>query len=219
MSPEKMSWVQPRGGRETRKPRGGLVPRYDSAMNQKTYQPSGEGTDRHIDVPHRSERAPELQPGYCMPGQQTSPYSILRNWPPGWHEERSLADSDTLPACWRHEAQPAKKEPQDINQQNPSRGPKVHFQRPAERRQRSPEDDDEDWEIPGSSSGNSLGGSLTIVEKSEGRPDDQSSALSHSSSAIEDEVAGSVDEDGYVHVLRGSPHVGALEKEDVPRKA
>lgn len=95
----------------------------------------------------------------------------------------------------------------------------MHFHRPAERRQRSPEDDDEDWEIPGSSSGNSLGGSLTIVEKSEGRPDDQSSALSHSSSAIEDEVAGSGDEDGYVHVLRGSPHVGALEKEDFPRRA
>ena len=154
-----------------------------------------------------------------MRGQETSPYSVLRNWPPAGHEERTLADSDTLPGRWRHEAQPAKKEPQDINQQTTSKGPKVHFHRPVERRQRSPEDEEVGWDIPGSSSCNSLEGSLTIVEKSEGTPDDQRRALSYSPSAIEDEGAGSGDEDGYVHVSRGSPDVGAREKEELPRKA
>ena len=139
---------------------------------------------------------------------------------PGWHEERPLADSDTLPARWRNETRAAKEKTRDINQQRTSRGADVDFQMAAARHRRTPADDDYDDEDEesGSSSGNSIGGPLMIVENGESKPDVRNRALSPSFQAIEHEGSGSDSEDGYVHVPHGSHFVGVLEREELSSK-
>ena len=91
----------------------------------------------------------------------------------------------------------------DIKQPT-SKGARVHFQRPVERRPRTPEDDDDEG-FSGSSTDDSFEGSLKIVEKDESRLGDRKCALSHSFDMIEDEGAGTGDEDGYVYVPRRMP--------------
>ena len=133
----------------------------------------------------------------------------------GWHDERPLADSDTLPARWRN-TRPATKETWDHNQGQPtSKDTKVHFSRPVARRQRTPEDDYEEEESGSSSvsslgSASSLGGSIAIVEKGESKPDDRSLNLSYCFDLIEDEGAESGDEDGFVHVSRRLRRIRSL---------
>ncbi|CAF9942578.1 hypothetical protein IMSHALPRED_003892 [Imshaugia aleurites] len=140
------------------------------------------------------------------PGWQEERRPPQRNSSPGWHDGtpgRPRADSNTLPACWRN-VRPAETETRDSNQgQTTSRGPKVHFQRPAERRQRTPEEDDD--EESGSSSGDSLRGFVTRSKEGESRPVDKSLALSSYVHVIKHEGAGSGDEDDYVYVPYGSP--------------
>ena len=217
VSPHKMSCFPSGSGRETRRPRGGLlISCYGVAANPKTYRPSGERAERHIEDSGRSAMTPETQSRY---GQQRSAHPPQRTYSPGWeeqrqlprprnpspdwHDERPLADSETLPARWRNEVQPAKKEMRD-NKQPTSKGARVHFQRPVERRPRVPEDDDDEG-VSASSTDDSLEGSLTIVEKDESRLGDRNCALSHSFEVIEDEDAGTGDEDGYVYVPRRMP--------------
>lgn len=229
-----MSCVQPRGGRETRRPRGGVIA--CTATDQPTYRPSSEGQERHVSFADQPEIVPEMQSRNYMHGQQKSALRPPRNWSPswqeerqpppprqpspGWHGERGFADSDTLPARWRDDVQFGKQETRDINEGWPtSKGPKVHFQRPAERHQRTAEDDDGEEGGSASSCDNSLEGSLTIVEKDESRFEDRNHALSHSFEMIEDGDARSGDEDGYVHVSQGSPRVSAFEREKFWNKA
>lgn len=78
----------------------------------------------------------------------------------------------------------------------------MHFQRPAERRHRTPEDDDDEEEEgeSGSSSGNSLRVSMAGSEKGGSKPDDRNSALSYWFDVIDREGY----EDGFVHVSRAS---------------
>ena len=217
VSPHKMSCFPAGSGRETRRPRGGLCS--GVVANPKTYRPSGERAERHIEGPGRSDMTPETQSRYYMHGQHRSAlppqrtYSSgweeerqlprARNLSPDWHNKRPLADSETLPARWGNEVQPAKKETRDIKQPT-SKGARVHFQRPVERRPRTPEDDDDEG-VSGSSTDDSLKGSLMIVEKDESRLGDRKCALSHSFDVIEDEGAGTGDEDGYVYVPRRLP--------------
>ena len=90
-----------------------------------------------------------------------------------------------------------------------SKGARVHFHRqvkhrPVERRPETPEDDDDEG-VSGSSTDDSLGGSLTIVEKDESRLGDRKCAMSRSFDVVEDEGAGTGDEDGYVYVPRRMP--------------
>ena len=171
-------------------------------------------------VPPQRRSSPGWQEETRLPPQQMSSpgWQDVRRLPQanpsrGWHDERPLADSDTLPARWRN-AQPATIEMRDDNQGQPtSKGAKVHFLRPVARRQRTPEEDDEEEES-GSSSASSLGGSVAIIEKGESKPDDRNLSLSYCFDCFEDEGAGSGDEDGFVHVSRrlrrirslGSPH-------------
>ena len=221
VSPHKMSCCPNRNGRETRRPRGGqIVSCYGVAANPKTYQPSGERAVRHIEGPGRSDMTPEPQPRYYMHGQQRLALPPQRTHSSGWeeerqfprprnpspdrHNERLLADSETLPARWGNEVQPTKKEMRDIKQPT-SKGARVHFQRPVECRPRTPEDDDDEEGVSGSSTDDSLEGSLTIVEKDESRLGDRKFALSHSFDVVEDEGAGIGDEDGYVYVPRRLP--------------
>ncbi|KAF6237342.1 hypothetical protein HO173_004232 [Letharia columbiana] len=126
-----------------------------------------------------------------------------RRWSPGWYEERPLADSDTLPRHWR-DAQLAKRDTRGTNQGQPtSKGARVHFQRPAECSQRTPEDEEEEEES-GSSPGNSLRGSVAHIEEGE-KSDDRDPGISDYFDMIEHEGAGSGDEDDYVYVPDGSP--------------
>ena len=204
--------------RETRRPRGGLlVSCYDFAANPKTYRPSGGRAERHIEDPGRSELTPDTQSGYYMHGQQRSALPPQRTYSSGreeerqlprqrkpspeWHNERSLADSETLPARRENEVQPAKKEMPDIKQST-SKGARVHFQRP--HRPTTPEDDDDEG-VSGSTTDDSLEGSLTIVKKHESRLGDRKCVLSHSFDVVEHEGAGNDDEDGYVYVPRRMP--------------
>ena len=231
-----MSRVQPRDKRGTREPKGGrFVSCLGLATDPKTYQPSGERAERHIDVPHRLAMSPETRPRYYMHGQRKLPLPPQRIWSPGWEEERQqlsrrdpspgwyeenpLAAWETTSARWQDDVPPAKREMRDINQEQPtSKGARVHFQRPAEGHQRSPEEDD-DEDLSGLLTDDSLEGSLTIVEKNESRFEDRTCALSHSFDMIDDESAGSADDDGYVYVPRRSPHVRALDREELSSKA
>ena len=220
VSPHKMSCTPDRNRRETRSPRGRhLVSYYGVEENPKTYRPSGERAEHHVEAPGRSEMTPETESRYYMHGQQRSALppqrtgssglkeekqlQRARHPSPDWHNERPLAASETLPARWGNEVQPAKKQIRDIKQPM-SKGARVHFQRPVERRPRTPEDDDDEG-VSGSSSDDSLEGSLTIVEKDENRLGDRKCALSHSFDMIEDEGTGTGDEDGYVYVPRRLP--------------
>lgn len=223
ISPHKMSCTPAGKERETRKPRERpLVSCYGVKAKPKTYRPSGEREERNIEGPGRSEMTPPTRPTHYMhgkqrsalPPQRTSPSGwedethLLRrmrprNPSPDWHDDRARADSDTLPARWENEVQPANKDVRDMKQPT-SKGARVHFQRSVERRPRTPEDDD-DEEVSESSTDNSLEGSLTIVEKNESRLGDRNCALSHSFDVIEDEEAGTGDEDGYVYVPRRLP--------------
>ena len=65
-------------------------------------------------------------------------------------------------------------------------------------------DDEEEVDL-GSSPGNSLTGSMAIIEKVESEPDDRNLAMSESFDFIEHEASGSADEDGFVHVPRSRP--------------
>ena len=97
--------------------------------------------------------------------------------------------------------------------QQVGKGVKVHFRRSAEYRQMTPEDGDDHEEETGSSSGgSSLGGSLTIVEKSGSKPDHRNRALSDSFDMIELEEGESEDEDEYVHVPQYLPRKGEAFK-------
>ena len=220
LSPHKMSCVPDRRCRETRRPRGGLIGCfYDVAPNPKTYRPSGGRAERHIEDPGRSELTPETQSGYYMHGQQRSAHPPQRTYSsgreegrqlprqrkpsPDWHNERSLADSETLPARRENEVQPAKKEMPDIKQPT-SKGARVHFQRAVEHPPTTPGEEDDEG-VSGSSTDDSLEGSLTIVKKHESRLGDRKYVLSHSFDVIEDEGAGTDDEDGYVYVPRRMP--------------
>ena len=222
VSPHKMSCTGPAGSRrETRKPRGGLlVSCYGVAANPKTYQPSGERAERNIEGPGRSEMTTQTHhPRYYMHGEQRSALPPQRTSPsdweeerqllrrrnpsPDWHDDRRLTESDTLPARRENEVQPARKDMRDIKQPT-SKGARVHFQRPVERRPMTPEDDDDEG-VSGSSTDDSLEGSLTIVEKDESRLGDRKCTLSHSFDVIEHEEAGTGDEDGYVYVPRRMP--------------
>ena len=103
----------------------------------------------------------------------------------------------TLPAR-SQPYQPAKREARDTNQ-GQRHGAKVRLQMPAKRRQRAPEEDDED-ELASSRS-NSLRRSRV---KAESKPDDRSFEMSDRFEVIEHDVYGSTsgsgDEDEYVHV-------------------
>lgn len=79
----------------------------------------------------------------------------------------------------------------------------MHFQRPAECRQRTPEDEEEEEESV-SSPGNSLRGSVAHIEEGE-KSDDRNPGISDYFDVIEHEGAGSGDEDDYVYVPDGSP--------------
>lgn len=215
-----MSYFPAGSGRETRRPKGGLlVSCYGVAANPKTYRPSGGRAERHIEGPGRSELTPETQSRYYMHGQERSALPPQRTYSsgreeerqlphqrkpsPDWHNERSLADSETLPARRGNEVQPAKKEVRDVMQPT-DKGARVHFQRPVDLRPTTPEDDDDEG-VSGSSTDDSLEGSLTIIKKYESRLGDRKCALSHSFDMIEDEGAGTDDEDGYVYVPRRMP--------------
>lgn len=205
-------------------------------MNRPTRRPSGEGEERHVAFAHRPEVAPDMRPSNYKQGQHESTLRPPRNRSPGGqaetqilsplrlspsrHREGTLADSDTILARWRDDDQLGKQETLDNSQGwSTSKGPKVHFQRPVERHQRTSEDDDSEKGGSVSSSDSSLGGSLTIVEKDESRFEDRNHALSHSFEMIEHGDARSGDEDEYVHVSRGSPRVGAFEREKFSGKA
>ena len=227
-----MSWVQSRGGKEGRRQRGeeddegeeeGLGSCCNRAKNQMIYHPSDKSSERHPDVPHRPDLSsgtrpkhlaresslewqeerrfpspPNLSPGW----QRERPLAPPRTSSPDWHEERPLADSDILPARWLND-QSVNRETRDANQEQPRRkAAKVHFQRPAERRQRIPEDDDDDQEEgeSGSLSGKSLRASMAGLEKGGSKPDDRNSARSYWFDVIDREW----DEDGFVHVSRAS---------------
>lgn len=223
-----MSCVQPRGGREGRSQTGGrLRLSCDFPINQKIQRPSGEGTERHIGSPEMPPETGTRRPGY---GQQELPLSAPRDSSLGWQEERRLppprnsspdwqeerrlpprnfspglpkerplADSDTLPARWRNAAG----ETRDTNQGQPrSNGAKVHFQEPDKRRQRTPEDDDQEGDSE-SSSGSSTEGSVVNADKDGINPDD-GKLLSYCFDLIEHEGGGSGDEDEYVHVHHSS---------------
>lgn len=167
---------------------------------------------------------PERRPRGDMHGQRNLPLLPLRLWSPSWqedrqlppprnlspssrHEEKPLADSDTLPALWRNEAMHAEEKARHTNEElSIIKHAKVHFQRAAERRQRNPKDDHRERES-GSSSGGSLGGSPTNVEFSVGNLGKRNLSLSDSFDVIEHERAGSGDDDDdeYVHVLHSPP--------------
>ena len=243
-----MSYVRPQIGGETRRPRGGIATScYEVMTNPKTYRPFGEGAERRTDVAHEramihylhgEQKLPlpprrNWSPGWEDRRQPPSRRNPSPGWEkkkqlpsrrsssPGWHDERPLADSDTLPARWQNELLPAKQRTrEEINHRQPTgKGPKAHFQRSVERRQKTPEDsDDEEEEALGSSPHNSVGGSLTIVEKYERQPEFSNRELSHSFDVIEDEWAGTGDEDGYVHIPQGSPRVGTLDREKLSRE-
>ena len=149
------------------------------------------GWEEERRLPPQRNSSPERQGERRLPPPRTSS--------PDWHEGRPRADSDTLPARWR-KSQPVNKETRDTSQGQPtSKGAKVHFQTPAERRRRTPEDGSQEEES-GSSSENSLRGSMVDLEKGDSDPDYRNSALSYCFDVIDREG----DEDGFVHVSRGS---------------
>ena len=204
-----MIYAQPRDGREAKRcsgrKQGGDRPVSlwdgENTLHQRLYRPSGEGRERRIYAPKGPETLPQQQPGYYMYGQQRLPLPPSRTTSPGWHEDEGspLADSDTLPARWRNEAQPAQKETRDANQgQQTAETTKVNFQRLSERRR---DDRDQGSE---SSLGNSLEGSVANIEKDEGKPDDRSRGFSCYIDAFDYEGPSSGDENGYVLVSRGS---------------
>ena len=194
------------GGQEERRlpPQRRSSPGWQERRRLPLERDSSPGWQTEIRLPPQRRSSPGWQDVRRLP--QANPSC-------GWHDERPLADSDTLPARWRN-AQPATKETRDNNQGQPtSHGAKVHFLRPVARRQRTPEDDDEEEES-GSSSASSLGGSVSIIENGDSKPDDRNLNLSYCLDFFEDVGAGSGDEDDFVHVSRrlrrirslGSPH-------------
>ena len=181
----------------------------DSTFNQKSYRPPGEGLEHHIYAPKGPETLPKQQPGCYMYGQWSLPLPPSRNTSPGWYEDEGnpVADSDTLPARWRNEAHPAQKGKPDANQgQSTAKRPKLHFQRPSD----SGDDGSQGSE---SSLGNSLEGSMVNIEKDESRPDDRSRDISsYTDDAFDYEGSSSGDENGYVHISRGSRCGRVLER-------
>ena len=190
--------------------------RHDVAETPRTYQPSGQRAERHLEDPGRSEVTPGSHSGFYVGEQKNLALPPLRTHSssreekrqpphqriPDWHNVRPPTDSETVPAQRRNEVEHTKKETRDVKQ--PTRlGARVNFQRPVHRRP-TPEDADEE-EVSGSSTDDSLEGSLTIVEKDGSRLGDRERALSQSLDVIEDEGARTSDEDGYVYVPRTLP--------------
>lgn len=213
-----MSRVQPRGvgeGRSQRKERLRLD--CDFPIDEKTHRPSGRGTDRHADSRHRPEMPPEARSRHPVHGQQKLPLSAPEHSSLGWHkerrlpprnvspglpQERPLADSDTLPARWRNDA---KGEARGTSQGQPrSEGAKVHFREPAKPRLRIPDYDEEEERESELSSDSSSGGTIVNAKGDKHKPDDGGSLLSRCFDLIDHEGEGSGDEDGFVHVHRGS---------------
>lgn len=213
-----MSGVQSKYGGEVRRPTGGERRDYLSVLPLKTYRPTGERLERgENDGQHLWEMPPKSQPEFYMHGHQILPLVPLHHRSPILQDERKLPglpldDSDTLPVRWRQEAMPEKKEIFDSShsyRQQMSNVAKVHFRRSAEYSRRSLEGvDDHDEETGSWSGGSSLGGSLTIAERRESKPDHRNRALSDSFDMIEHEGAESGDEDEYVHVPRYLPRKG-----------
>ena len=172
----------------------------DGMLNQMSYRPSSEGLERHIYAPKGPETLPKQQPGYYTYGQQRLPLAPSRNTSPGWYEDEGspLADSDTLPARWRNEAQPAQKKTQDANQGQPTAmNTKAYSQKLSERR-------GDGCQGSESSLGNSPEGSVVDDEKDAIKSDDRSRDFSCYIDAFDYEGSSSGDENGYVHVSRGS---------------
>lgn len=162
---------------------------------------------RRLDMPPMPSRT---QARYLGPEQQMSPRPPARNSSLGWEEERPLPPHRGSSSRWQEEEplsglgtlssrpqpyQPAQREARDANQ-GQRHGAKVRLQTPVGRRQRTPQEDEDE---SGSSRSNSLSGSTVIVE-----PDDSNSQGSDRFEEIKHDVyestSGSADEDGYVHV-------------------
>ena len=172
----------------------------DSTLDQMSYRPSGEGLERHIYVPKGPETLPKQQPRYYALEQQMLPLPPSQNTSPGWYEDEGspLVDSNTLPARWRNEAQHAREKTQYANQGQPTaKNTKAYSQKLSERR----DDRDQGSE---SSMGNSLEGSVVNDEKDAIKSDDRSRDFSCYLDAFDYEGSSSGDENGYVHVSRGS---------------
>ena len=215
--PHKMSYTPSGRERDKGQQREGRKPYYyGSAETPRTYQPSGQRAERHLEDPGRSEVTPETQLRYYTGGQHSahplqrtnsSGREEKRRPPPqrllDWQNERPFTDPETVPAQRRNEVRHTKKETRVVEQPT-NQGARVHFQQPVHRRPRTPEDADEEG-VSGSSTDDSLEGSLTIVEKDDGRRGDRDCALSQSLDVIEDEGARTSDEEGYVYVPRRLP--------------